>query len=86
MGWISIGLKVLPYITGAVHAVEQFVSAKGKAKEDAAVNMVAGVLQAVEGGSDKDLLNDADVNQATREVMQAVVALENLIAQKRAAS
>jgi len=28
-------------------------------------------------------LNDVDVNKATREVMQAVVALQNVIARKR---
>lgn len=85
MKWLQIGLKLVPYIFGAVKAVEEFVtSAKGRPKEDAAVNMVHAVLQAVEVGADRDLLNDTAVNAAVREVMQAAVKLQNTIAAVRA--
>jgi len=84
MVWLKIGLRLLPYIWGAVEAVERFVtSVKGAPKEDAAVGMVHAILQTVEAGVDKDLLNDEDVNRATRSVVQAVVALQNVIARKR---
>ena len=86
MKWVTIGLKILPYISMAVKAVEEFVKGKGREKEDAAVGMVHAVLQTVEAGADKDLLNDEDVNRATRAVMQAIVALQNVIATKREVS
>ena len=88
MGFLGIGLKLLPYIVSCVNAVEQFLKGgqRGEEKENAAVGMVHAILQTVEVGIDRDLLNDADVNRATREVMQAVVALQNVIASKRAGS
>jgi len=46
--------------------------------------MVHAILNTVEVGLDKDLLNDQDVNKATRGVMQAIVMLENVIARKQA--
>jgi hypothetical protein len=45
--------------------------------------MVHAILQTIEAGVDKDLLNDSDVNVAVRKVMQAIVALENVVASKR---
>lgn len=87
MKWVSLGLKLLPYIISAVEMVERFVtSSKGKPKEDAAVTMVQAILAAVEGGVGKDLLDDGEVDAATRHVIRAVVALQNLIASKRAAA
>jgi hypothetical protein len=85
MKWINVGLKLLPYVLSCVQAVEIFIKGKGRGveKEDAAVGMVHAVLQTVEAGLDRDLLNDADVNLAVRQVMQALVALENIVAQKR---
>jgi hypothetical protein len=83
MGWLSIGVKLVPYIVGAVEAVERFVTAKGQPKEDAAVGMIHSILQAVEVGADRDLLHDAEVNLATRKVMQAVVELQNVIASRK---
>ena len=87
MGWVAIGLRLAPLIIGAVQAVERLVtSAKGKAKQDAAIDMVATVLAAVEGAAGQDLLNDAAVQDATRKVIDAVVALQNVIARRVAAS
>ena len=85
MGFLAIGMKLLPYIVSCVSAVEQFLRGgqRGKEKEDAAVGMVHAILMPVEAGADRDLLNDEDVNRATREVMRAVVALQNVIATKR---
>jgi len=84
MKWLAIGLKLFPYIVMAVEAVEKFVkSVKGQPKEDAAVAMIHAILMTVETGADRDLLNDEDVNRATRAVMQSVVTLQNVIAKKR---
>lgn len=87
MAWLAIGLKILPYIFSAVRAIEDTVRAvKGKPKEDAAVGAVHAILQAVEAGAERDLLNNEDVNRATRKVMQAIVHLQNTVAAVREAA
>lgn len=85
MKWLNVGLKLLPYVLSCVQAVESFLTGpkRGEEKENAAVGMVHAILQTVEAGIDRDLLNDADVNRAVREIMQAIVALENVVASKR---
>lgn len=85
MGWISVGFRILPFILAAIPAVEKFVKGKGKEKQDAAIEMVATMLTAVEGAAGKDLLDDADVEAATRAAIDAIVALQNIIAKKKAA-
>ena len=85
MGWLSLGLKLLPFIVEAVSWVEKFITAKGKYNQDAAIYMVRSSLAVAEVGADRDLLNDDDVETATRTVIDAVVALQNLIAKKRTA-
>ena len=45
--------------------------------------MVKKMLGLAEAGANRDLLNDEDVEVATRKVIDAVVALQNIIAQKR---
>lgn len=84
MGWISIGMKLLPFIVDAVQWVEKFVTQRGKQKQDAAVYMVKSILGIVERGANRDLLDDDDVEEATRSVIDAVVALQNIIAKKHA--
>ena len=80
MGFLSIGLKLLPYVITAVESVEKFISGRsGPDKEALAVSMVDHLLKTVEVGSDKDLLNDDAVNAATRDVIRAVVSLQNVI-------
>ena len=83
MGWLNIGIKVLPYIVEAVQWVEKFITTLGKPKQDAAVEMIKKMLGLAEAGTNKDLLNDDDVEAATRKVIDAVVALQNLISKKR---
>ena len=85
MKWLHVGLKLLPYILSCVKAVEEFLGGpkRGKEKEDAAVGMVHAILQTIEAGIDRDLLNDGAVNAAVRKVMQSIVALENVVASKR---
>jgi hypothetical protein len=45
--------------------------------------MVKATLGLVESGTGRDLLDDEDVEKATREVIDAVVALQNIVANKR---
>lgn len=82
MRWFEMGMKLFPFIVEAVNWVEKFVKAKGKYKQDAAVYMVKATLGLVETGAGRDLLNDADVEKATREVIDAIVALNNLVTKK----
>jgi len=82
MGFLQIGLKLLPYIVEAVQWVEKFITTKGKYKQDCAVYMVKSILGVAEAGVNKDLLDDDQVEAATRKVIDAVVALQNIIAKK----
>jgi hypothetical protein len=83
MGWLAIGMKVLPLIVDAVKWVERFFdSGKGKAKQDAAVAVVMHGLGIVEAAVDRDLLKDEDVENAARRVIDAVVAFQNVLANK----
>ena len=82
MRWFEMGMKLFPFIVEAVSWVEKFVKAKGKYKQDAAVYMVKATLGLVETGAGKDLLDDEDVEKATREVIDAIVALNNLVTKK----
>jgi len=82
MGFLAIGLRLLPMITEAISWVERFISRKGKYKQDAAVYMVKSILGVAETGLARDLLNDDEVEAATRKCIDAIVSLQNLIAAK----
>ena len=82
MRWVSIGLKLLPFIVEAINWVEKFIMKKGVEKQDAAVKMTLSMLGIAEEAMDKDIMNDKDVEEATRRVIDAVVALQNLLASK----
>ena len=80
MGFLTIGLKLLPYVMTAIESVEKFVHGRGSPeKEELAVTMVDSLLKTIEAGTDKDLLNDEAGNTATRDVIRAVVSLQNVI-------
>ena len=85
MKWLNVSLKLLPFILSCVQAVEGFLKGpkRGVEKENAAVAMTHAILQPIEAGVDKDLLNDEDVHRAVRACMQAFVALENIVASKQ---
>ena len=86
MGFLDIGLRLFPLILTSIESVERFVKGKGPEKENAAVVMVDSILKTVEAGANKDILNDALVNDATRNVIKAVVSLQNVIKDKTAAA
>lgn len=84
MGWVQIGLKLLPFIVSAVNSIERFFrSGKGKAKEDAAVATVHSILEAVEAGAGQDLLDNEKVQDAVRNIMRSIVSLQNIIKEAR---
>ena len=82
MNWILIGMKLLPLVWGAIQSVEHFFSGQhhGAEKQQDAMDMISCLLIATEGAAGRDLLNDQAVREATKEVIDAVVALQNLIA------
>jgi|TARA_R110000824_G_scaffold132891_1_gene295444 hypothetical protein len=83
-GWIQIGLKLLPYVVSAVNSIERFFKAgKGQAKEDAAVATVSSILETVEAGAGKELLDNEKIQDAVRNVMKAIVSLQNIIQEVR---
>lgn len=80
MGFLIQAFKVFPLIISAVKAVERFNDGrKGKDKQDAAVQLVGDLLPAVEAGIGRDVIDDAKVQDAMRKVIDAVVALMNVI-------
>lgn len=85
----KVGITVLNAVIPGVSVVEtiarQIPALKGKQKQDAVVELVKQSLATAENFAAKDLADDADVEQATRGVIDAVVALNNLIAAKSAA-
>lgn len=82
----SIGMGVLEVVLPGVRSVEVIArnlpTLRGKAKQDAVVEMVKHSLELGESLIGRDLANDADVERATRGVIDAVVALNNIVAQK----
>lgn len=84
--WIALGVKLYPLISMAVTMVEKVAkAAKGKDKQDAAVEAIGVGLELVEAGTDKDLLDNAEVNAAVRSAIDAYVHLQNVIASVKAA-
>lgn len=83
---LRIGLSALNTIIPGVSTVEaiarQIPGLKGKQKQDAVVELVRQTLATSEGFTGSDLADDADVEKATRGVIDAVVALHNIIAAK----
>jgi len=81
-GFLQATLKIVPFVVEAVQWVERFVRRKGVEKQNAALKMILSMLTVAENVTESDLLNDSEVESATRKVIDAVVALENIIKAK----
>lgn len=80
MAWMTLAAKLVPVVVAAITAVERLMTAgKGKEKQDAAVEIVGDLIPLVEASINNDLLNDDDVQDAIRKIIDAVVALQNVI-------
>jgi hypothetical protein len=85
MKWLLVGARLFPFIMAAVHGVETLVTAKsGPEKQSAAVQMVRVMATAVDASVDTTVLDDPDVEKATRAAIDAYVALQNAIARSNA--
>lgn len=65
---------------------ESIPGLKGKSKQDAVVELVKAALKSAEDATARNLANDAEVEAATRSVIDAVVALNNLLDKKKTAA
>jgi hypothetical protein len=83
MGFLQATLKIVPFVVEAVQWVERFVRRKGPEKQDAALQMILSMLSVAEHAKEVDLLDDEEVEAATRKVIDAIVALENLLKKKK---
>lgn len=81
--WTAKGLALVPMIGEMISIVEAFKKLKGQQKQDAAVDLIRAILAGSEEASGRDLLNDLDVEAATRSAIDAIVALQNVIAKKQ---
>lgn len=79
LAWIRMGLKVVPLVMSAIGAIEKVAEKKGQAKQDAAVGLVSELLPAIESAISRDVVDDAKVQTGLRAVIDAVVALLNVI-------
>jgi len=79
MKWVTGAFKLIPLVLTAVEAVERFAGKKGKEKQDAAVDLVGRLVPLIEDQIDKEVVDEAEVQDALRKVIDAVVALMNVI-------
>lgn len=85
MGWVTGALKLIPLILTAITAVEKLVDKKGKAKQDAAVDLIGQLVPLIEASIDRDVVDDAAVQQGMRDTITATVSLLNIVRDVQAA-
>jgi len=85
--WIKFAVTVASAAIPGVAQIETIARSmpalKGKAKQDAVVELIKASVLASESVADRDLLNDPDVEKATRAIVDAVVAFQNIVARKQ---
>lgn len=86
LGRFAVGIldAVVPGVAAVEALAESIPGMKGKAKQDAVVALVTNALKVAEDVSARDLANDPEVETATRAVIDAVVAFNNIVAKKQA--
>ena len=86
--WVRFGLNLAGAAIPGVAQVEaisrSLPSLKGKAKQDAVIELVKASVLATESATERDLLNDPEVEKAARGIVDAVVAFQNVVAKKAA--
>jgi predicted amino acid dehydrogenase len=82
-------VKAIPVIVAAIGAVEKLSDKKGKDKQDAAVAIVGDLIPLIESTIPREIVDEGQVQDAIRQVIDAIVALQNVvrdvITKKRAA-
>jgi hypothetical protein len=84
-----IGAAIVGTVVPGVVQVEdmawKLATLRGAAKQDAVVQMVRGALASANTLTERQLAEDPDVERLTRRVIDAVVALQEMIAKRAAA-
>ncbi len=83
----QIGFQLIPLIVTAVKTVEKLFKKDpeadpieaSKVKQDAAVELVGDLIPFIEGQISKDVVDDSKVQEAVRAVIDAIVALFNVV-------
>lgn len=78
--WLGLGSRLVGFIVAAVNFVEKFVPKKGAEKLEAAEVAILGFVSNVEGEVAERLLLVPEVKEAVKEVVNAVVNLQNKLA------
>lgn len=82
--WVISGIRLVPHVIAAVHAVESLATAKsGKEKQDAAVEAVQAALEITEASMGRDVVDNPKVEQAVRQLIDAYIAVQNAVASVR---
>jgi hypothetical protein len=84
LGAAIVGI-VVPGVADVEDLAWKLGTLKGADKQDAVVKIVRNTLTAANSVTERELATDADVERATRGVIDAVVALQTIIAKKAAA-
>ena len=86
MNWLTLGFKLVPILMFAVEAVERLVTGKGRTKQDAAMELVRRAVQSLELVVERDVIDDAGVQAAARQFVDAYVSLQNAVQTAKATS
>lgn len=84
MKWASLAFRFLPLVIQAVGSVERLVKGKGPEKQDAAMDVLRTIVETTESGTNRDVFNDAKVEAAGRNLIDAVVAFNNAVTNAKA--
>ena len=80
---LAIGLHIAGLVfpqVGTIEAIAKSIPGlKGQSKEDAAIHLTMESVTLFEDLISKDVVNDPEVEKAIRGVIQAVVALQNVL-------
>ena len=88
ISWTAVGrfvVKALPFLIHTAEDVHAGPSA-GQTKKAWVKEIILNGVEALEGASGKDLLNDPEVVKAYDAVNDAIVAFQDLVAKKQASS
>lgn len=82
----AIAGAVFPGVSAIEDIAKSVVKLTGKEKQNAVLELVKATLASSEQIAARDLLDDAEVEKAARGVIDAYVALQNVLATKTAAA
>jgi predicted amino acid dehydrogenase len=72
-------VRAIPVIVAAIGAVEKLSEKKGKEKQDAAVAIVGDLIPLIESTIPREIVDEGQVQDAIRKVIDAIVALQNVV-------